>query len=161
LKTEGYSFLQAKTKIESWCAYQERCHYEVNNKLFEWGQNEENRNALLSHLITQNFLNESRFASAFVSGKFRIKKWGKIKIRQHLKAKQISEPLIKEGFKEIDYDDYISTLIYHIQRKYNDLKSERDSYKKKAKVVLFVLSKGFEQNMIFEQYDIAIQTIEQ
>ncbi len=160
MKPEGYSFLQAKIKIEAWCAYQERCHFEVNNKLFDWGQNEENRNALIAHLITNNYLNESRFASAFVSGKFRIKKWGKIKIKQHLKSKQISEPLIKEGFKEIDYDEYISTLIHHIKRKYIDLKTERNSYKKKAKVMLFVLSKGFEQNLIFEHYETAISTIE-
>jgi regulatory protein len=159
LKPEGYSFLQAKTKIESWCAYQERCHSEVSSKLSEWKQSQEQCNALVAHLITNNYLNEARFAQAFVSGKFRIKKWGKIKIRQHLKAKFISEPLIKHGFLEIDYDEYIATLIYHIQRKHNDLRKERNGMKKKATIMRFVLSKGFESNLFFEHYDEAIAHI--
>ncbi|MCC7454537.1 MAG: RecX family transcriptional regulator, partial [Crocinitomix sp.] len=80
----------AKSKIEAFCAYQERSHFEVKNKLESWFIDFRDINLLISELIETNFLNEERFASSYVSGKFRIKKWGKIKIRQQLKSKQVS-----------------------------------------------------------------------
>src|SRR5688572_5536586 len=104
-----YSFLEAKQKIEAFCAYQERCDFEVRQKLFSWGLFQEDVDALISDLITHNFLNEQRFAEAYVSGKFRIKKWGRVKIRQQLKLRKISEYSIKKGMQVIDDEEYIKT----------------------------------------------------
>ena len=86
-----YSFLEAKTKLEALCAYQERCSSELQKKLVQWRFNQEDMDRLLAHLISDDFLNEERFALAFVSGKVNIKKWGRIKIRQQLKLKHISK----------------------------------------------------------------------
>ena len=92
------SYLEAKSKVEALCAYQEKCQFDIDKKLFDWGFNQEERDQLISHLISYNFINEERFASAFTSGKFKIKKWGRIKIKSHLKAKNISEYSIKKDF---------------------------------------------------------------
>src|SRR5690606_6548026 len=96
-----YSFQEAKLKIEAFCAYQERCDQEIRKKLHSWNLYSEDVDILISHLIQTNFLNEERFAAAFVSRKFRIKRWGRIKIKQHLKQKNISDYSINKGFKEI------------------------------------------------------------
>ena len=85
-----YSFLEAKTKLEALCAYQERCSFDLDKKMKEWGVDTEDRNRLLAHLIEHNFLNEERFAEAYVSGKVNIKKWGRVKIKMQLKSKKIS-----------------------------------------------------------------------
>jgi len=101
-----YSFLEAKAKIEALCAYQERCQFEIDQKLISWGFNEEDSSALIVDLIKNRFLDEERFASAFVSGKFRIKRWGRIKIKAHLKQKRISVYSNDKALKEIDPDEY-------------------------------------------------------
>ena len=112
-----YSFLEAKTKLEALCAYQERCSYELNSKMISWGILENDRNALLADLISNNFLSEERFAEAFVSGKTRIKKWGKIKIRVELKRKQISDYSIKNALDKIDDSIYIENLKHLLEKK--------------------------------------------
>lgn len=145
-----YSFLEAKAKIEAYCAYQERCHYEVGTKLFAWGITGEQQDQLIADLISNRFLDEERFAEAFVSGKFRIKRWGRIKIRQHLKQKHVSEYSIKKGLAAIDLEEYYATIQYLIERKSEDLKSEKDPWQKKAKIIRFLASKGFEQELIYE-----------
>ena len=105
-----YKLLEAKNKIESYCAYQERCDQEVRMKLKSWNLYSEDVDILISDLITNNFLNEERFAEAYVSGKFRIKKWGRVKIKQHLKQKNISAYSIKKAIETIDEDDYLKTV---------------------------------------------------
>jgi regulatory protein len=101
-ESKGFSFLEAKAKLEAFCAYQERCQMEIENKLYAWKFSDEQISQLIADLITNRFLDEERFASAFVSGKFRIKHWGRIKIKAHLKAKRISNYSIEKGLKEID-----------------------------------------------------------
>lgn len=145
-----YSFLEAKAKIEAYCAYQERCQYEVGLKLFAWGITGEQQDQLISDLISNRFLDEERFAEAFVSGKFRIKRWGRIKIRQHLKQKHISEYSIKKGMASIDLDDYYASILYLAERKSADLQSENDLWQKKAKIIRFLASKGYEQDLIYD-----------
>ena len=144
-----YSFLQAKTKIEAYCAYQERCQFEVVTKLREWGIVGEQQEQLIADLISNRFLDEERFAEAFASGKFRIKKWGKIKICQHLKQKHISEYSIKKALSAIDLEEYDQTLRSLAEKKSIELEKEKDSWQRKAKLVRYLNSKGYEQDLIY------------
>lgn len=147
-----YSFLEAKARLEALCAYQERCSFELNNKMIKWKLGEDDRNALLAHLIENNFLNEERFAEAFVSGKVNIKKWGRVKIRQELKARRISDYSIRKGLESIDEETYWKNLLHLTERKVGSVK-ESDSYKKKMKVFRFLSSKGYETDLISDAYD--------
>lgn len=145
-----YSFLEAKTKLEAFCAYQERCQYEVDQKLISWHFAQEQRMQLIADLIQNRFIDEERFASAYVSGKFRIKKWGKIKIKQHLKQKFISTYSINKALQEIEYDEYEKTIRLLASRKWEERKSGEDIWKFKAKVVRYLASKGYENDLIYE-----------
>jgi regulatory protein len=141
------SFLDAKHKIEAWCAYRDRCHHEVYNKLRDYGIDDEDTNALLSHLVEYQFLNEQRFAESFVSGKQRIKKWGKNKIIAHLKQKRIPTKCIQDALKEIDQEEYLKTLHSLALQKW---KSKRGTdFEIKIKVQRFLASKGYEFDLIY------------
>ena len=142
--------LQAKLKIESYCAYQERAQQEVRDKLYEWGMHEEEVENIIADLIADNFLNEERFAKAFVRGKFNLKGWGMVKIKQHLKAKRISDPLIKIAMREIDLDEYESKLEELIHKKCSSAPNKL-SLPEKAKLVRYLQSKGYESNLIFSK----------
>lgn len=145
-----YTPLQARRKAESYCAYQERAQQEVRDKLYEWGLHQNDVENIIVQLIEDNFLNEERFAKAFALGKFRMKGWGKIKIRMHLKAKQVSEPLIRIALKEIDLDDYEQKL-EEIMAKKAVKPLQQLSFTEKAKLVTYVQSRGFERELIFEK----------
>lgn len=145
---KSITYLEAKVKLEAWCAYQERCQYEVSNKLKALGLNYELTQQLISELISSNFINEERFAEAYVSGKFRIKRWGKIKIKQHLKAKFISSYSIEKGLKQISNEDYQATIQKLITKKALDFKATDSEYQKKAKIHNYLASKGYEFNDI-------------
>lgn len=145
-----YTPKQAKLKMESFCAYQERAQQEVRDKLYTWGLHSEDVENIIAELITENFLNEERFAKAFVRGKFRIKKWGKVKIIQHLKAKSISSPLIKIALREIDLDEYEENLDTLIQKKIGS-QADSLSLSEKAKLMRYLQSKGYENDLIFQR----------
>ena len=113
-----------------------------------WGFNEKDSDALISDLISNRFLDEERFASAFVSGKFRIKKWGVIKIKSHLSQKRISNYSIQKALKEIDRDEYWETLLSLAIKKQKELVKEKDLWQKKVKVMRFLQSKGYESDLI-------------
>lgn len=149
-KTKVLTPLQAKRKAESYCAYQERAQQEVRDKLYSWGLHSNDVEQIISDLISDNFLNEERFAKAFVLGKFRMKGWGKIKIVQHLKAKRISKPLIQIALREIDLDDYEEKLSELISKK---IKVDPTSLtlKEKAKLIRYLQSKGYENDLIFSK----------
>lgn len=147
--SQTYSFLEAKQKIEAYCAYQERCDFEVRQKLFSWNLNLEDVDALISDLITHNFLNEERFAEAYVSGKFRIKRWGRVKIRQQLKLKKISAYSINKGMSVIDDDEYIKTAKELIESKSRLIKS-KNQWDKINKLKRYLSSKGYETELIHE-----------
>ena len=141
-----YSFLEAKQKIEAWCAYQERAQSEVVKKLREYGLDTQDTYALISDLITNNFLNEQRFASAFTSGKVRIKRWGRKKIYNQLLQKHVAKIIIQEAFNEIDLDIYQENLTYLAQRKFTETKGTL--FERKVKTARFLAGKGYEFDLI-------------
>lgn len=136
-------------KAESYCAYQERSQQEVRSKLYDWGLWPNEVEEVISDLIETNFLNEERFAKAYVSGKFNIKHWGKIKIKQGLKLKKITDKMIAIALNTIDYDDYLLTILNTAEKKLPTIK-ENDPYKKKYKLVTYLMGKGFENDLIVE-----------
>jgi regulatory protein len=141
------SLPQAAEKIKKWCAYQERSHFETTQKLFEFGLSSADVNCLLAELVTENFLNEERFARAFARGKFRIKKWGRSKIKNELKQRKVSDYCIKKALTEIDAGEYDQTLYKLIENKLKTVK-EKNEYKRYYKVYSYALSRGFEPDLI-------------
>ena len=139
----------ALVKAESYCAYQERSQQEVRNKLYDWGLWKDDVENVISELIQNNFLNEERFANAYVSGKFNIKKWGKIKIKQGLKLKKVPDKMITKALNTIDYDEYLKVILAAAEKKAAVL-TEKDKYKRKYKLMTYLLGKGFESNLISE-----------
>src|SRR5476649_964697 len=119
----------AYTKAEHYCAYQERAQQEVRDKLYEWGLWPEAVENIIVKLIGDNFLNEERFANAYVQGKFKQKGWGKIKIKQGLKFKKVPDILIKKALQGIDGDEYLNMLQHVINKKANTV-NEKDKFKR-------------------------------
>ncbi|WP_299102509.1 regulatory protein RecX [uncultured Winogradskyella sp.] len=148
--TKTYTVTEAKRKLESYCAYQERCHKEVRQKLRDMRMIPEAIDVILVHLIEHNFLNEERFAQAFVRGKFRIKKWGKNRLVRELKQREISKYSIDNALKEIDLDDYYQTLDELTQKRIAQVK-ENNVFKKKKKVADYLLYRGWESHLIYEK----------
>ena len=135
-------------RIKHYCAYQERSHMEVRRKLIElkiYGLDLENT---ISMLIDENFLNEERFACAIARGKFRLKNWGRTKIKQTLHQHQVSEYCIKKAMKEIDENEYVDTLNKLAEKKWNELRSEKNKFTKMSKLRNYLLQKGFEYEYI-------------
>lgn len=139
----------ALEKAGHYCAYQERSQQEVRNKLYEWGLWPAAVENIIVKLIGEGFLNEERFAKAYVTGKFRQKGWGKIKIKQGLKLKRVPDVLIRKALNTIDADAYETTLRNIIEKKAVLLK-EKDSYKRRYKLQQYALSRGFETDLILD-----------
>ena len=138
----------ARQKIYIYCAYQERAHSEVRDKLYAYGLYKDEVDEILSHLITENFLNEERFARAFAGGKFRLMKWGKIKITQALEARGLTPNCIKLGLKEIEEDRYVQTLTELVEKK-SQQTVETDLFVRRDKVARFAIQKGFEPELVW------------
>ena len=141
--------IEGLEKAKSYCAYQERCHKEVSDKLYSWKLNADEINYIIEHLIQENYLNEERFAIAFAGGKFRMKHWGRKKIEQKLKEKRVSEYCIKKALEEIDDEDYIRTLFRLIEKKHGSLK-DKEPFTKKKKTAAYIYGKGYESDLIWE-----------
>jgi len=149
IKKKSFTVDEIKRKLENYCVYQDRCHKEVEHKMREYNLITEAREMILLSLMKDNFLNEERFAKSFAHGKFRIKSWGKQRIIRELKFKDISAYNIKTALKEIASDDYLET-IYRITENRNKVISETNSYKRKKKLIDFLMRKGFENDLIFK-----------
>lgn len=148
-KQKTYTVLQARAKIQDWCAYQERCQQEVRDKLYGYGLRSADVENIIADLIADNFLNEERFARAYAGGKFRIKKWGRIKIKAGLKARRISDYCIHKGMEEISDRDYLKTLRQLMEGK-DRLLNEKNKIRRKYKLLRFAASRGYEQELIME-----------
>ena len=138
---------QALGKAESFCVYQERSQKEVRYKLVEWGIRGDELEEILSELIMSNFLNEERFANSYTSGKFNIKKWGRIKIKQGLKLKGVPDKMMNKALYSIDDDDYMQTLENLALKKASSL-SENNPLKRKMKLISYLQTRGFETDLI-------------
>lgn len=139
---------KALQKIKHYCAYQERNHRETKEKLYSFGLYKNEVERLLSQLVEENYLNEERFAIAFAGGRFRIKQWGRVKIKYELKQKNVSEYCIKIALKAIEEKDYQKKLHQLAEAKLKILKSEKNSFIKKRKLQQYLLQKGFEPSLI-------------
>lgn len=144
----SFTVNEIRDKLAKYCAYQDRCHWEVENKMTEFNLIPEAKDEIMIYLIQHNFLSEERFARSFVRGKFNQKNWGKIKIRMELKKRKIPSKLIESVLSEIDQKDYMETLQSLFEKKKNTLKNERESLKKKVKIRNYLLQKGFESEII-------------
>jgi regulatory protein len=139
----------ALIKMQSWCAYQERCQQEARDKLYGFGLWPDAVENIISSLIESNFLNEERFAIQFVHGKHSIKKWGRIKIKIELKQKRVSDYCIKKAMAQIDDTEYMTTLRKLMETKQR-LTNEKNPIKLKLKVLNYALSKGYERDLVFD-----------
>ncbi len=143
-----YTIKEGISKAMKYCAYQERTQQQVRDKLYELGLYGDEVEEVISYLITENFLNEERFAVSYALGHFRQKKWGKIKIKQGLEQKKLSNYCIKKGLNEIDSSEYEETLKELLYKKYGLLK-EKNLYIRKQKAVQFMLQKGYEADLVW------------
>lgn len=146
---KSYTVEEAMQKLMHFCAYRDRSQKEVEDKLDSLRMIPEAKEQIIINLMQEGFLNEERFARSYVRGKFRIKKWGRVKITQELKKRGISSPIIKLGLSEIKEANYIETL-YDLAEKKLEMITEPNSYKKKKKLSDHLLRRGYESSLVFE-----------
>lgn len=139
----------ALQKMRNWCAYQERSHHESKLKLVETGLNSEEIDEIIASLISENYLNEERFTNAFVSGKFRIKHWGKNKIKAELRRHNVPENMINKALAQINADEYILTLQKIIAKRIES-SSSSNMQKQFFDVLKYCIAKGYENNLVNE-----------
>ena len=147
-ETKNIGTEKAFQKAKYYCAYQERGHAEVKKKLYSFGLYKNEVELLMSQLIEENYLNEERFAIAFAGGKFRIKEWGKTRIKYELKQRQVSDYSIKKALCAILDDDYEKTLQKLATEKLASLKTEKNIFTKRSKLQNYLVGKGYEFNLV-------------
>ena len=150
-QNKTYTVDEAKARLESYCAYQERCHKEVKQKLMEMKMIPEAQELIILHLLKHNFLNESRFAQAFAKGKFNHKKWGKQRIIRELKFRDISKYNIDLGLKEISEEDYTNTFNTLAEKRFLQLKAEKNLQNKRKKFADYLLYRGWESFLVWDK----------
>ncbi|WP_091422294.1 regulatory protein RecX [Formosa sp. Hel1_31_208] len=141
---------EAQKRLERYCAYQERCHKEVTQKLYEMHMIPEAQDQIIVYLLQHNFLNEERFSKAFVRGKFRIKKWGKQRLQLELKRKNINKTLISIALKEIDDEAYYNTFELLAKKKLDGMR-ETNLQKKRKKLADYLLYRGWESHLVYDK----------
>ena len=141
---------QALQKLRHYCAYQERSHKEVKEKLYSFGLHKQETEQAIAQLIEEGYLNEERFAIQFAGGKFRMKQWGKVKIRYELKLRQVSDYCIKKALQQIDEEAYQQTLEKEAEQRWEQLRGEKNIFTKKRKLQDYLLQKGFESDRVVD-----------
>ena len=147
-RTKAFSVTEATRKLEAYCAYQDRCHKEVVDKLKGMRMIPQAIDQIVAHLIKENYLNEERFAHSFARGKFRIKKWGRNRIAQELKLRQISRFNIASALKQIDDQSYLATLDELATKRLGQIK-ETHPQKRKKKLADYLLYRGWESHLVY------------
>ncbi|MCG2429895.1 regulatory protein RecX [Aequorivita xiaoshiensis] len=150
-ENKTYTVDEAKRRLERYCAYQERCHKEVQQKLYEMRMIPLAIDQIIDHLLRHNFLNETRFAQAFARGKFRTKKWGRNRIVNELKMRQISKFNIKIALKEIPDSEYYKTFEALAEKRMQQLSSEKNLQKKRKKLADYLFYRGWESELVYEK----------
>jgi len=140
--------MDLRTAIYRYCNYQERCHSEVRDKLYELKATTDEVNALMAELVEADLLNEERFARAYARGKFRIKEWGKIKIVAGLKARRVSEYCIRKALQEIPDDEYEAILRREVEKALHRYRTVKPEWKQRGSVYKYLLSHGWENTLI-------------
>lgn len=140
---------QSLQKLRHYCGYQERCHSEVRDKLFRLEVAKKDHDAIIASLIEEGYLNEERFAIAFAGGKFRVKQWGKQKIKNALLQKKVSEYSIDKALSKIESDEYRAVLKKLGEEKYASLNQHEWAIRKR-KTMDYLLQRGFEPELINE-----------
>ena len=138
---------QALQKLKHYCGYQERSHSEVREKLYSLGVWKKDHDPIISTLIEQDYLNEERFVKAYAGGHFRMKHWGRVKIRYELKQRQVGEYLMKKAMSEIPEEDYLLKLGKLVTEKYDSLRADQYLVRKK-KTMDYMIAKGYESNLV-------------
>ena len=151
-KNKSYTVDEALTRMQSYCAYRDRCHMEVENKLREMRMIPQACEVIITKLIEDDFLNETRFAQSFTRGKFRIKHWGKTRIIRELKQRQIGDYIIKKALKEINENDYVETFHQLADKRLKQLEKDTDYHKKRRRFISYLQYRGWESNLIFEKW---------
>src|SRR5690554_2447670 len=144
-----YTVEEATRRMERFCVYSERCHKEVRQKLYEMRMIPEAIDHIILHLLQNNFLNETRFAQAFARGKFRIKKWGRKRIVNELKFREISKFNIQIALKEIPDAEYFKTFDALVEKRLGQLTSEKNLQKKRKKLADYLLYRGWESELVY------------
>lgn len=144
---KSYTFLEIKQKMANYCVYQDRCHSEVEQKMWDFTLIPEAKEEILLFLMKEDYLNEERFTRSYIRGKFYMKSWGRNKIRNHLKFKGVTEKLINRCFDEIEDADYEKVLA-KIYQNYEEKQKGFKPYQKKSRTVKYLLSRGFEYEAI-------------
>ncbi len=144
-----YTVEEATRRMERYCVYQERCHKEINQKLYEMRMIPEAVDHIIYHLLQHNFLNETRFSQAYARGKFRTKKWGRIRIVRELKFRDISRFNIQIALKEIPDSEYYKTFEELAEKRLRQLESENDLQKKRKKFTDYMFYRGWESEMVY------------
>lgn len=146
-----YTVDEALKKLENYCAYQDRCHKEVQDKLKEMRMIPEAIDHIIYQLIQDKFLDEERFARSFARGKFRTKKWGKTRIVRELKLREITKYNINLALTEIEETEYLKTFEKLVKKRLKQLKPEKNLYKKKNKLMTYLQYRGWESHLIYEK----------
>jgi regulatory protein len=147
--SEKELFKIALEKAMAQCSKREYCSDDIRNKLFSWGVDNNDIGKILMILISDNFINEPRYATAFVRDKFKYNKWGKVKISAHLRGKKVPQDIISSALDSIDNDLYIKLLRELIEAHRKSVKA-KNQYDLKAKLLRYGLSKGFESNLLYD-----------
>ena len=150
LKHRSYTVDEALEKLMRFCAYQERCHQDVRNKLRSMNMIDDAIDHIIVKLIEDDYLNESRFAITFVRGKFRIKKWGKKRLISELQKKGLSKFTINQAISEIQEEEYIRTFHELAEKRVQALK-DSDKRKQMRKLADYLLYRGWEAHMVYEK----------
>lgn len=147
---KSYTIDEALSKLQKYCSYQDRCHKEVEQKLKEMRMISEASDQIIMALIDGDYLNEERFALAFVRGKFKIKKWGRHRLTSELKQRNISKYLIDKALKQIPEVAYKATF-ESLAHKKVALITGASAFKKKKKLADYLLYRGWESSMVYEK----------
>ena len=137
-----YSKDDAHEVLKKYCIYQDRCHSEVRTRLLKLKIYGDDLEDIISDLIQENYLNEERFAKAYVRGKYRMKSWGRIRIIMGLKQKKVSEYCIRQGMKEILEEEYIENL-ERLLRKRVDIRPASNKLTLQNELIKFARNKGY------------------